>query len=87
MAKELFNVILGHFHSRAPQSCSGNYMHWQLAQKQTQIINWEAEMQVGNTVGTMYQMGGLDFKEVFLLLLFVGFFFSLQYLKILLILV
>lgn len=66
MAKELFNVILGHFHSRAAQSCSENYMHWQLAQQQTQIINWEAEMQVGNTVGTMYQRGRLDFKEEFI---------------------
>lgn len=64
LAKELFNVILGHFHTRAAQSCSGNCMHWQLAQQQTQIINWEAEMQVGNTVGTLYQMGGLNFRKV-----------------------
>lgn len=69
MAKELFNVILGHFHTRAAESCTGNCMHWQLAQQQTQNINWEAEMQVGNTLGTVYQMGGLDFKKDFLIFL------------------
>lgn len=64
--QELFNVILGHFHTRAAQSCSGNYMHWQLAQQETQIINWEAEMQVGNTVSSVHQMGGPNFKKDFL---------------------
>lgn len=78
MAKELFNVILGHFHTRAAPPCSGNYMHWHLAQQQTQNINWEAEMQVGNAVGSVYQMGGLDFNKDF---------FFLEYLRILLVLV
>lgn len=52
MDKVLFNVILGHFHRRAAQACSVDYMHWQLAQQQNQNTNWEAEMQVGNTMGT-----------------------------------
>lgn len=46
-------------------------MHWQLAQQQNQNINWEAEMQVGNTVGTQIhsadQMGGFAFKKDFFL--------------------
>lgn len=52
LVKLLFNVILGRSHRRAAQSGSVDYMRWQLAQQRTQSINWEAEIQVGDTVGT-----------------------------------